>query len=54
LRQAEWITDDPECEGTRLSEAARSSRIGGTNIADVCAMQISELADWVGDVTTHR
>jgi excinuclease UvrABC ATPase subunit len=50
LRQAERITDDPECEGTRLSEAARSSRIGGTNIADVCAMQISELADWVRDV----
>nr|WSX51318.1 excinuclease ABC subunit UvrA [Streptomyces sp. NBC_00974] len=37
----------PECEGTRLSEAARSSRIGGISIADACAMQISDLADWV-------
>ncbi|MDQ1580867.1 MAG: hypothetical protein QOD05_1642 [Microbacteriaceae bacterium] len=37
----------PECSGTRLSEAARSSRIGGINIADACAMQISDLADWV-------
>ncbi|GAA4581371.1 excinuclease ABC subunit UvrA [Planotetraspora phitsanulokensis] len=37
----------PECGGTRLSEAARSSRIGGINIADACAMQISELAEWV-------
>jgi len=37
----------PDCGGTRLSEAARSSRIGGNNIADVCAMQISDLADWV-------
>ena len=37
----------PECGGTRLSEAARSSRIGGINIADACAMQISDLAQWV-------
>ena len=37
-----------ECGGTRLSEAARSSRIGGVNIADACAMQISDLAEWVG------
>jgi excinuclease UvrABC ATPase subunit len=37
----------PECGGTRLSEAARSSRIGGINIADACAMQISDLAGWV-------
>ncbi|HEY5032658.1 MAG TPA: excinuclease ABC subunit UvrA, partial [Actinomycetes bacterium] len=37
----------PECNGTRLSEAARSSRIGTVNIADACAMQISDLADWV-------
>jgi excinuclease UvrABC ATPase subunit len=36
----------PECGGTRLSEAARSSLIGKTNIADVCAMQISDLAEW--------
>jgi excinuclease ABC A subunit len=37
----------PDCDGTRLNEAARSSRIKGTNIADVCAMQISDLAEWV-------
>src|SRR5690606_33486962 len=34
-------------EGTRLSEAARSSKIDGLSIADVCAMQISDLAEWV-------
>jgi len=37
----------PECEGTRLSGEARSARISGTNIADACAMQISDLAEWV-------
>jgi excinuclease UvrABC ATPase subunit len=37
----------PECDGTRLSPEARSSKIEGKNIADVCAMQISDLADWV-------
>ncbi|MDC0669158.1 excinuclease ABC subunit UvrA [Nannocystis radixulma] len=37
----------PECGGTRLSEAARSCKIKGKNIADVCAMQISDLAEWV-------
>jgi excinuclease UvrABC ATPase subunit len=40
----------PECDGTRLSGAARSSKIKGINIADACAMQISDLADWVGDL----
>ena len=34
----------PECGGSRLSEAARSSKINGINIADACAMQISDLA----------
>jgi excinuclease UvrABC ATPase subunit len=38
----------PECDGTRLSEAARSSKIKGISIADACAMQISDLAEWVG------
>jgi excinuclease UvrABC ATPase subunit len=38
----------PECGGTRLTEAARSSRIKGLNIAEACAMQISDLAEWVG------
>jgi excinuclease UvrABC ATPase subunit len=37
----------PECDGTRLSEGARSSRINGVSIADACARQISDLADWV-------
>ncbi|MFB9726384.1 excinuclease ABC subunit UvrA [Haloechinothrix salitolerans] len=37
----------PECDGTRLSEAARSSKIAGINIADACAMQINDLAAWV-------
>ena len=40
----------PECDGTRLSGAARSSKIKGINIADVCAMQISDLAEWVKGV----
>jgi excinuclease UvrABC ATPase subunit len=37
----------PECGGTRLSEAARSSKVAGISIADACAMQISDLAEWV-------
>ncbi len=37
----------PECQGTRLSEAARACKIGKHSIADACAMQISDLADWV-------
>ncbi|UPK73032.1 excinuclease ABC subunit UvrA [Nocardioidaceae bacterium SCSIO 66511] len=37
----------PECEGTRLSEGARSSKIEGVSIADACDMQISDLAEWV-------
>jgi excinuclease UvrABC ATPase subunit len=36
----------PDCAGTRLSEAARSSKIAGISIADACAMQISDLATW--------
>jgi excinuclease UvrABC ATPase subunit len=44
------FTTCPDCGGTRLSEAARSSRIRGTNIADACAMQISDLAEWIGDL----
>ncbi len=37
----------PECDGTRLSKEARSSKIGGINIAEACSMQISDLAAWV-------
>ncbi|MEV7776943.1 excinuclease ABC subunit UvrA [Kitasatospora sp. NPDC088351] len=45
--RAVTFTACPECGGTRLSEAARSSLIGGVGIADACAMQISDLATWV-------
>ncbi len=45
--RAVTFTTCPECGGTRLSEAARSSRINGINIAEVCAMQISDSAGWV-------
>jgi excinuclease UvrABC ATPase subunit len=41
------FTTCPECGGSRLNEAARSSRIAGVSIADACAMQISDLAEWV-------
>ena len=40
----------PECDGTRLSKEARSSMVQGKNIADVCSMQISDLADWVHEL----
>jgi excinuclease UvrABC ATPase subunit len=45
--RAVTFTACPECGGSRLNEAARASRIGGVNIADACAMQISDLAEWV-------
>ena len=48
--RAVTFTACPECGGTRLSEAARSSRITGISIADACAMQISDLADWIRGV----
>ena len=41
------FTTCPDCDGTRLSEATRSSKIDGLSIADVSAMQITDLADWV-------
>jgi excinuclease UvrABC ATPase subunit len=47
VARAVTFTPCPECGGTRLSEAARSSKIKGINIADACAMQISDLAGWV-------
>ena len=48
VERAVTFTTCPDCDGTRLSEAARSSRIKAINIADACAMQISDLAGWVG------
>jgi len=44
------FTTCPDCKGTRLNEAARSSKIKKINIADACAMQISDLAQWVRDI----
>lgn len=41
------FTDCPDCGGTRLNDQARSSKINGINIADACAMQISDLASWL-------
>ena len=48
--RAVTFTTCPECKGTRLNEAARSSKIKGKNIADVCAMQINDLAEWLRGV----
>ncbi|MCX5396796.1 excinuclease ABC subunit UvrA [Streptomyces sp. NBC_00102] len=47
VERAVTFTPCPECEGTRLSEGARSSKIARVSIADACAMQISDLAAWV-------
>jgi excinuclease UvrABC ATPase subunit len=47
VERAVVFTTCPDCDGTRLSEAARSSTIGGVSIADVSAMQITDLAEWV-------
>ncbi len=45
--RAVTFTTCPECDGTRLGKEARSSKIEGRSIADVCSMQISDLATWV-------
>ncbi len=50
VERAVTFTVCPECNGTRLSKEARSSKIEGINIADACAMQISDLAEWVRGV----
>ena len=47
VERAITFTTCPECGGTRLNVAARSSKIKKINIADACAMQISDLAAWV-------
>ena len=47
VERAVTFTSCPECSGTRLNESARSSKIKGKNIADACAMQINDLAEWV-------
>jgi excinuclease UvrABC ATPase subunit len=48
VERAVTFSTCPACDGTRLNEAARSSKIEKLNIADACAMQISDLAAWVG------
>ena len=40
----------PECDGTRLTEGARSSKIAGKSIADACRMQVTDLAEWVAEL----
>lgn len=47
VERAVTFTTCPECGGTRLNEGARSSKVGGISIAEACAMQISDLAEWV-------
>ncbi|MFG2754946.1 ATP-binding cassette domain-containing protein [Streptomyces wuyuanensis] len=47
VERAVTFTTCPECDGTRLSEGARSSKIGKISIADACAMEIRDLAEWV-------
>jgi excinuclease ABC A subunit len=50
VERAVTFTTCPECDGTRLAPEARASRINGKSIADVCAMQITDLADWVREL----
>ena len=47
VQRAVTFTTCQDCDGTRLTEGARSSKINGISIADACAMQISDLADWI-------
>ncbi|HEY8476450.1 MAG TPA: excinuclease ABC subunit UvrA, partial [Chloroflexota bacterium] len=47
VERAVAFTTCPDCRGTRLNEAARSSRVRGINIAEACAMQVSDLVEWV-------
>jgi excinuclease UvrABC ATPase subunit len=50
VERAITFTTCPDCDGTRLSALARSSKINGKNIAELCSMQISDLADWMRDL----
>jgi excinuclease UvrABC ATPase subunit len=50
VERAVTFTTCPDCDGTRLSDTARSSKIKGKSIADLYAMQISDLAQWIGGV----
>ena len=50
VERAVTFTTCPDCDGTRLSPEARSARIRGRNIAELCSMQITDLADWLRDL----
>jgi excinuclease UvrABC ATPase subunit len=50
VERAVVFTTCPDCGGTRLSQEALSSKIRGLNIGDACAMQITDLAEWLGDL----
>ena len=50
VERAVTFTTCPECGGTRLTREALASKIRGKNIADLCAMQISDLADWIREL----
>ena len=50
VERAVVFTTCPDCDGTRLSQEARASKIGGVSIADVSGMQITELAEWVAGI----
>ncbi|HSJ21442.1 MAG TPA: ATP-binding cassette domain-containing protein, partial [Nocardioidaceae bacterium] len=50
VERAITFTTCPDCDGTRLTAEARSSKIRDKNIADLCAMQITDLADWVREL----
>ncbi|MFF4183709.1 ATP-binding cassette domain-containing protein [Streptomyces sp. NPDC001691] len=50
VERAVTFTTCPECQGTRLNEGARSSKIKRKNIADLCAMEIRDLAEWIRDL----
>jgi len=47
VERAVTFTICPDCDGTRLGAEARASKISGKNIADLCAMQITDLAAWI-------
>jgi excinuclease UvrABC ATPase subunit len=51
VERAVTFTTCPECDGTRLAAEARSSKVKGKNIADACAMQVTDLAEWAGGLT---
>ena len=50
VERAVTFSTCPDCGGTRLNEAARSSKIKGKSIADACTIQISDLAEWLRDL----